>query len=87
MARLPAHPSEEQCSLDEGERCRGRLGNRAFWPTVSPKARGDEAFPLVEAPRRGRAQAWADDVRARMDTLPFVTAGLMTLAYDEIYEI
>ena len=28
-----------------------------------------------------------DSVRERMDTLPFVAEGLMTLDYDEIYEI
>jgi hypothetical protein len=28
-----------------------------------------------------------DSVRERMDTLPFVAEGLMTLEYDEIYEI
>jgi hypothetical protein len=28
-----------------------------------------------------------DAVRERLDTLPFVIAGLMTLDYDEIYEI
>jgi hypothetical protein len=28
-----------------------------------------------------------DAVRARMDTLPFVIEGLMTLDYEEIYEI
>jgi hypothetical protein len=28
-----------------------------------------------------------DAIRARIDTLPFVIEGLMTLEYDEIYEI
>jgi hypothetical protein len=28
-----------------------------------------------------------DAVRERLDTLPFVVAGLMTLDYEEIYEI
>ena len=28
-----------------------------------------------------------DAIRERMDTLPFVVEGLMTLKYDEVYEI
>ena len=55
VTHLPAHPGEEQCALDEGKSRRGRLGDRVFWPSVSPEPCGDEAFPLVEAPRRGRA--------------------------------
>ena len=51
----PADPGEQQCTLDEGKSRRRRLHDRAFWPSVGAEASRDDAFPSVEAPRRGGA--------------------------------
>jgi hypothetical protein len=43
-------------------------------------AAGPGVYPILEGPG-------IDAVRERVDTLPFVVEGLMTIDYDEIYEI
>lgn len=61
MTHLTDHAGEEQCAFDQRESRRSRLRDRIFRPSVSAKACGDQAFPLVEASGRGLAEARADD--------------------------
>ena len=58
----------------------GELKAEGLMKSVYRRAAGPGVLMLLE----GESE---DAVRARMDTLPFVAEGLMTIEYEEIYEI
>jgi hypothetical protein len=58
----------------------GELKAEGVLKSAYRRAAGPGVYLILEGPG-------IDAVRERLDTLPFVVAGLMTLDYDEIYEI
>lgn len=66
--------------IDEEMRVVGELKVEGVIEALYRRAAGPGVYLLLEG-------SDIDAVRGRMDTLPFVIEGLMTLDYDEIYEI
>ena len=65
---------------DDEMRVAGELKAEGVLKSAYRRAAGPGVYLILEGPS-------IDTVRERLDTLPFVVAGLMTLDYDEIYEI
>jgi hypothetical protein len=66
--------------VDGEMRVVGELKAEGVIKAVYRRAAGPGVYLILEGPS-------LEAVRAHMDTLPFVAEGLMTLDYDEIYEI
>ena len=66
--------------VDEEMRVVGELKAEGVIRVLYRRAAGPGVYLILEG-------ASIDAVRGRMDILPFVIEGLMTLEYDEIYEI
>ena len=66
--------------IDDEIRAAGELKAEGVLKSAYRRAAGPGVYLILEGPG-------IDAVRERLDTLPFVVAGLMTLDYDEIYEI
>ena len=66
--------------LDDEMRVVGELKAEGVVKSVYRRAAGPGGYFILEGPS-------IDAVRERVDTLPFVIENLMTLEYDEIYEI
>ena len=81
LARGSITDPEKLAPLIEDEmRVVGELKAERLMKSVYRRAAGPGTVMILE----GESE---DAVRARMDTLPFVAEGLMTVEYDEIYEI
>jgi hypothetical protein len=65
---------------DDEMRVVGELKAEGVIKTAYRRAAGPGGYFILEGPR-------IDAVRERVDALPFVIKNLMTLEYDEIYEI
>jgi len=70
---LAPHVNDEMRVVDE-------LKAEGVMKAVYRRAAGPGVYLLLEGPS-------IDAIRDRVDTLPFVVEGLMTLDYEEIYEI
>ena len=70
---LAPHINDEMRVVEE-------LKAEGVMKAVYRRAAGPGVYLLLEGPS-------IDAVRDRVDTLPFVVEGLMTLDYEEIYEI
>lgn len=66
--------------VDDEMRIVGALKAEGVMKAIYRRAAGPGVYLLLEGPS-------IDAIRGRMDTLPFVIEGLMTLDYEEIYEI
>jgi hypothetical protein len=66
--------------IDEEMRVVGELKAEGVLKAIYRRAAGPGVYLLLEG-------SSIDAVRGRMDILPFVIEGLMTLDYEEIYEI
>jgi hypothetical protein len=66
--------------VDDEMRVVGELKADGVMKAIYRRAAGPGVYLLLEGPS-------VDAVRGQMDTLPFVIEGLMTLDYEEIYEI
>ena len=66
--------------LDDEMRVLGELKAEGVIKSAYRRSAGPGGYFLLEGPS-------IDAVRERVDTLPFVIENLMTLEYDEIYEI
>ena len=66
--------------IDDEMRVLGELKAEGVIKSAYRRAAGPGGYFLLEG-------ASIDAVRERVDTLPFVIENLMTLEYDEIYEI
>jgi hypothetical protein len=66
--------------IDDEMRVVGELKAEGFVKSAYRRSEGPGFYLLAEGPS-------IDAVRERVDTLPFVIENLMTLEYDEIYEI
>lgn len=75
-----ARPDEVAPYVDEEMRVAGELKAEGVIRTAYRRAAGPGVYLILEGSK-------IDAVRERLDTLPFVVAGLMTLDYDEICEI
>ena len=81
FARGSVNDPEKVAPFVEDEmRVVGELKAEGLMKSVYRRAAGPGVLMLLE----GESE---DAVRARMDTLPFVAEGLMTIEYEEIYEI
>jgi hypothetical protein len=75
-----ARPDALAPYLDAEMRVLGELKAEGVIKSAYRRAAGPGGYFLLEGPN-------IDAVRERVDTLPFVIQDLMTLEYDEIYEI
>ena len=75
-----ADPSALAPYLEEEKRVLRELKVEGVIKAAYRRTAGPGAYLLLEG-------TGIDAVRERMNTLPFVAEGLMTLEYDEIYEI
>jgi hypothetical protein len=75
-----AHPDALGPYLDDEMRVLGELKAEGVIKSAYRRSAGPGGYFLLEGPS-------IDAVRERVDTLPFVIENLMTLEYDEIYEI
>jgi hypothetical protein len=66
--------------IDDEMRVLGELKAEGIIKSAYRRTAGPGGYFLLEGPS-------IDAVRERVDTLPFVIENLMTLEYDEIYEI
>jgi hypothetical protein len=66
--------------VDDEMRVVNQLKHEGVIKAVYRRAAGPGVLLILEG-------ASIDAIRARIDTLPFVSQGLMTLEYEEIYEI
>ena len=66
--------------IDDEMRVVGELKAEGVMKAVYRRAAGPGVYLILEG-------SSIDAVRGRVDTLPFVVEGLMTLDYEEIYEI
>jgi muconolactone delta-isomerase len=66
--------------IDDEKRAVEHLKAEGLMRAVYRRAAGPGTFSILEGES-------LDAIRDRMNTLPFVVAGLMTLEYDEVYEI
>jgi hypothetical protein len=66
--------------IDDEMRVVGQLKDQGVMKALYRRAAGPGVVILLEG-------ASMDAIRERMNTLPFVVEGLMTLDYDEVYEI
>jgi hypothetical protein len=66
--------------VDNEMRVVGELKAEGVMKAIYRRAAGPGVYLILEG-------SSIDAVRARVDTLPFVIEGLMTLDYEEIYEI
>ncbi len=66
--------------VDDEMRVVGELKGEGVITALHRRGAGPGVYLMLERPS-------IDAVRVRMDTLPFVIEGLMTLEYDEIHEI
>jgi hypothetical protein len=66
--------------IDDEMRVVGELKADGIMKTIYRRAAGPGVHLILEG-------SSIDGVRGQMDTLPFVIEGLMTLDYEEIYEI
>jgi hypothetical protein len=66
--------------VDDEMRVVGELKAEGVVKAVYRRAAGPGVYLVIDGPS-------IDALRERMGTLPFVVEGLMTLDYDEIYEI
>jgi len=66
--------------IDDEMRVLGELKAEGFVKSAYRRSEAPGFYLLAEGPS-------IDAVRERVDTLPFVIENLMTLEYDEIYEI
>jgi hypothetical protein len=66
--------------VDDEMRVVGELKREGVIKALYRRAAGPGVYLMLEG-------SSIDAVRGRMDTLPFVIQGLLTLEYDEIYEI
>jgi hypothetical protein len=73
-------PDELGPFVDDEKRVVNQLKDEGVMQAVYRRAGGPGALLILEG-------ASIDGIRARVDTLPFVSEGLMTLDYEEIYEI
>jgi hypothetical protein len=73
-------PDELGPFVDDEMRVVNQLKDEGVMKAVYRRAAGPGALLILEG-------ASIDAIRARVDTLPFVSEGLMTLEYEEIYEI
>jgi muconolactone delta-isomerase len=73
-------PDELEPFLDDEKRVIKQLKDEGVMQAVYRRAAGPGTLLILE----GQS---IDAIRARMDTLPFLSEGLMTLEYEEIYEI
>jgi hypothetical protein len=75
-----ARPDALSPYLDDEMRVLGELKAEGVIKSAYRRSAGPGGYFLLEGPS-------IDAVRERVDTLPFVIENLMTLEYDEIYEI
>jgi hypothetical protein len=75
-----ARPDALAPYLDDEMRVLGELKAEGVIKSAYRRSAGPGGYFLLEGPS-------IDAVRERVDTLPFVIENLMTLEYDEIYEI
>jgi hypothetical protein len=66
--------------IDDEMRVVGELKAEGVIKALYRRVAGPGVYLILEG-------STADSVRERVDTLPFVVEGLMTLDYEEIYEI
>jgi len=66
--------------IDDEKRVVEHLKAEGLMRAVYRRAAGPGTLSILEGES-------LDAIRERMNTLPFVVAGLMTLEYDEVYEI
>lgn len=66
--------------IDDEMRVVGELKGEGVMKAVYRRAVGPGVYLILEG-------SSIEAVQGRMDTLPFVVEGLMTLEYEEIYEI
>ncbi len=66
--------------VDNEMRAVAKLKAEGVIKAIYRRATGPGVYLILDGPN-------ADSLRDRVDTLPFVIEGLMTLDYDEIYEI
>lgn len=66
--------------IDDEMRVIGELKAEGVMKAVYRRVAGPGVYLILEG-------STADSVREQLDTLPFVVEGLMTLDYEEIYEI
>jgi hypothetical protein len=66
--------------IDDEMRVVGRLKDEGVMKALYRRAAGPGVVIILE----GKSM---DAIRERMNTLPFVVEGLMTLDYEEVYEI
>jgi hypothetical protein len=75
-----ARPDALAPYVDDEMRVLGELKAEGVIKSAYRRTAGPGGYFFVEGPS-------IDAVRARLDTLPFVIENLMTVEYDEIYEI
>jgi hypothetical protein len=75
-----ARPDALAPYLDDEMRVLGELKAEGVIKSAYRRSAGPGGYFLLEGPS-------IEAVRERVDTLPFVIENLMTLEYDEIYEI
>jgi hypothetical protein len=75
-----AEPDKLGPFIDDEMRVVGQLKADGFIKSVYRRAAGPGTILILE----GESM---DVIRERMNTLPFVVEGLMTLDYEEVYEI
>jgi muconolactone delta-isomerase len=73
-------PDELAPFIEDEMRVVGELKAEGLMKSVYRRAAGPGTVIILE----GESE---DAIRARMNTLPFVAEGLMTLEYEEVYEI
>jgi hypothetical protein len=73
-------PDELGPFVEDEMRVVNQLKDQGVIKAVYRRAAGPGVLLILEG-------ASIDTIRARVDTLPFVSKGLMTLEYEEIYEI
>ena len=66
--------------VDEETRVLGELKAEGVVRTVYRRANGPGVYLILEG-------SSVDAVRERVDTFPFVVEGLMSMEYEEVYEI
>ena len=74
------NPDELGPFIDDEVRVVKQLKDEGVIKAVYRRAAGPGVLLMLEG-------ASINAIRARVDTLPFVSEGLMTLEYEEIYEI
>ncbi len=74
------HPDALAPYVDNEIRVVGELKAEGVMKAIYRRAAGPGVYIMLEGPS-------IDALKDRVDTLPFVIEGLMTVDYDEIYEI